>query len=242
MRKYILARKGWSWLSGKTLARFYRANEIPFYVTEKTYKKNIAVNWGNSSCVNALLNQKINTNKRFQLSLLNNAEIPTLKLYRRNPPRDGILVARQINHQAGKDIVLVKPEDRLPYAGYYTVFEHFKRELRIHAFIVDEEIFTRGFKKVTDNEEELYPIRNLDHGYNFKLVPLSDKLKELSKKILNTLEMDFGCLDVGIKDDDERYTVIEVNSAPSLVNNEISLRWYANNIGRRLFPDWEIIE
>ena len=81
----------------------------------------------------------------------------------------------------------------------------------------------------------------MENCYGFKLVGLSDNLKELTKQVLLALNMDFACLDVGIKDKHE-YTVIEANSAPSLVNNENSLRWYANNIGERIFPNWEQIE
>ena len=90
MRNYILARKGWSWLSGRALARYFRANGYSFYVTGNPGKKNIIVNWGNSSCINAVLNQNISTNKSRQIRNLSNAGINSLRIYKRNPPRDEI--------------------------------------------------------------------------------------------------------------------------------------------------------
>ncbi len=243
MRYYILARKNWTWRTGLALARFFREHSFPVYVTEKT-SRNISVNWGNSSCINATLNQHIITNKMRQIDFLTSKEIPTLTLYRTNPPRENVLVARRFNHQAGEDITLVKPDDELPVANYFTKFEHFTKEIRIHAFFVDNLLKIRAFKKVIDREEDEFPIRNLTNGYSFKLVGVSEPLENLVAKTLSLLEMDFGCIDVGKKSsEEERYTILEVNSAPSLVNNNNSLYWYGNNIGRRIFPEkWEIIE
>ena len=121
MTKFILAKKGWSWASGKTLAKTFRANKIRCLVTENV-RKNIAINWGNSSCIKASLNSCITTNKFSQIRTLKEAGIPVLTMYRNNPPREEVLVARDMNHQAGKDIVLVRPEDNLPAASYYTLF------------------------------------------------------------------------------------------------------------------------
>lgn len=239
---YILARRGWSWASGKALAQYFRQHNLRFLVTDKP-EKIITVNWGNSACRNALLNATIITDKLHQLEVLTEREIPTLEVYKENPPTDAILVARKRNHQAGNDIIICNPGEPLPSAAYYTKFEKFVRELRIHAFLVGEELRLRGFKKVlSEGEENPLPIRNLEHGYGFQLVPLSEELKLLVRRTLEVLQLNFGCLDIGVKVDAQKYTVIEVNSAPSLINNAISLRWYANNIGATLYETWENVD
>jgi hypothetical protein len=240
MKKYILARKGWSWASGKTLAQYFREHGRNIWVTENP-DKDIVVNWGNSACRNALLNPHIITNKLRQLEVLHEGNIPVLEVFRNNPPEDATIVARKRNHQAGNDIIVVNPGEPIPVSEYYTRFERFNRELRIHAFRTPDNINTRGFKKILDGEEEENPIRNLTHGYGFRLVSLSEELVDLVDRTLVLLQLDFGCLDVGVKREGQKYTIIEVNSAPSLVNNETSLQWYANNIGNRIFEDWEDI-
>ena len=107
-RHYVLARKGFTWASGRALARYFRSYNYPIYVTEKL-KFNIDVNWGNSLCQVAKLNAHIGTNKLLQLTTLKDYGIPTIEFYETNPPLEETLLARRRTHQAGTDIVLIKP-------------------------------------------------------------------------------------------------------------------------------------
>jgi hypothetical protein len=248
MKYYILGKKGYTWKSALTLAQEFRANGIPFYASTKSRNRRtpIFINWGNSDCEDAWINPKLTTDKFTQLKVLQDAHIPTIQLYKsvdEIPEERFPVLCRQKHHQAGNDIVFSRAVEEIVPAYFYTPFEKFDRELRIHAFKITD-LGTRAFKKVCEGEEKQHPIRNLENGYLFRKVAISEALSNFLVQILDALEMDFMCADIGIQYEKGRkiYKVIEVNSAPSLVNNGNTLYWYMNNFGRSLFSDWQELE
>ena len=249
---YILGRKGFTWLSARILAKEFRNQGYPFRATTKINPKNgeVLVNWGNSGareCKGSPLNKDIITNKFRQLAVLKAAEIDTIKVSRNLgdfTDDDYPLFCRQRIHQAGNDIVIARDSDEVVNCHFYSKFEVFKKELRIHVFRVGDELLIRAFKKVAqdDAEEGKFPIRNLEHGYLFRKVSVGESLLELLDKVLITLGMDFSCVDIGISYSNhvKNYTVIEANSAPSLINNKNSLYWYVENIGKSKIEPWKV--
>ena len=236
--KRVLGRRGYSYLSALTLARRFRSYDRRVLATIKTHLKT-DINWGNSGCTGATFNGSIITNKLRQLRILSRAEIPCLEVYTNRNEVVFPAFCRQRYHQAGKDIVIAYSIEDIPDNVFFiTKAERFSGELRIHTFKSGDDLLTRAFKKVTSEEEPEYPIRNLEHSYQFKLISISDELKIFLETVMDVLEMDFFCIDIG-RNSGKQYKVIEVNSAPSLVNNERTLDWYVNNFGRIMFPDWE---
>jgi hypothetical protein len=247
MRHYILGNPGYTWKSCLAIAKEFRKNRVPFYASNKINRRTpVLINWGNSSCKEAKINSTLTVDKFKQLQMLQEAHIPTIEVFKKpyHIPQDKFpVLCRQKVHQAGNDIVIAETPEEVVPAYFYTPFEEFARELRTHAFLVNDELRTRAFKKVLiDDEEEALPIKNLANGYNFRKVSLSEELEEFLRKILETLKMNFMCADIGIRySPDKIYKVIEVNSAPSLVNNENTLYWYLNNFGESLFEDWKTL-
>lgn len=254
MKYYILGKKGYTWKTSVTLAKRFRYLGYQFFATTclKTNQGPIIVNWGNSrakECLGKPLNQDIITNKFHQLEVLREANIRTLKVSRNIADfeeEDYPLLCRQKIHQAGNDIVVAQEVDDLVQCHFYSKFEKFKRELRIHVFQIKDDLITRTFKKIHPEDERgiKFPIRNLEHGYLFRKVAIGEKLTRLLSEVLVALKMDFFCADIGISyiEREKVYTVIEVNSAPSLINNRNSLDWYVNNIGRSMIENWGKIE
>jgi len=238
--KRVLGRRGYSYLSALTLARRFRSYDRRVLATIKTHLKT-DINWGNSSCAEATFNGSIITNKLRQLRILSGAEIPCLEVYTDRNEAEFPVFCRQQYHQAGRDIVIAHSIEEIPASVFFiTKAERFSGELRIHTFKSGDDLLTKAFKKVTSEEEPEYPIRNLEHSYQFKLVSISDELRTFLSVVMDTLNMDFFCIDIG-RNSGKQYKVIEVNSAPSLINNANTLDWYVNNFGRDMFPDWEDI-
>jgi len=236
--KRVLGRSGYSYLSALVLARRFRYYEHRVLAT-KNPQLRTDINWGNSACGGAQFNGSIITNKRTQLRLLSRNEIPALEVFTDKNSVVYPVFCRQRFHQAGNDIIIANTLEEVPLGTFFmTKAEKFSGELRIHTFRYGEELFTRAFKKVTSADEPEYPIRNLDHSYQFKLVSVSDELKEFLVRVIETLNMEFFCIDIG-RNPGKQYTVIEVNSAPSLANNVNTLDWYVNNFGRYMYTEWE---
>jgi len=223
MRGYILGKPGHSMASARILARTFRSMGHRVWATSNLHKSPVIINWGNSSCTdNNAINFGIVTDKMEQLVKLK-PHIRTLNLLE-NIPNDFDqfpVFCRKRYHQQGNDIVIAMSMDELVACDYYTIFEPFQRELRIQVF---EDQF-RGFIKEREEEDAEYPIKNVDNNYNFRWIGLSQELKDFCVKTLEVLGVKFGCIDIGVLPQKE-YCVIEVNSAPSIINNENTLVWY----------------
>ncbi len=154
-------------------------------------------------------------------------KVPRIILMRNNPydvPRyEFPLLARKVNHTKGKDIVFLrtrgswlKRRRRVAKRQYFTKYIPKSEEFRVH--ILGDEI--GGISKKVKNEESLIHHPHIwcrDKGwiqveYEGEYY---DELKELSIESLRVLELDFGAVDI-IKGYDEKFYVLEVNTAPRL--------------------------
>lgn len=224
MKGYILGKPGHSMASARLLARTFRALGFrKVWATSKLHKTPVLINWGNSDCQDeGAINFGIVTDKKEQLLKLQ-PHIRTLNLLE-NLPDDFDqfpVFCRKRYHQQGNDIVIATSMDEVIPCDYYTVFEPFQRELRVHVF--DNRF--RGFIKEREEQDADYPIKNADNNYGFRWIGLSQELKDFCINTLEILGVKFGCIDIGVLPRKE-YCVIEVNSAPSIVNNDNTLQWY----------------
>lgn len=122
--------------------------------------------------------------------------------------------------------------------GFWTPYYNLDSEFRVH--VIDGEV-VRIFRKIKDNEvseQGEFNIRNSRLGWHFGLTG-SDPNKFESLRKLSTLFWEsvkgkfnikhgFYGLDVGWSKKNQRYFVLEGNTAPSLASNENTLSAYAN--------------
>lgn len=148
-------------------------------------------------------------------------------------PEDYPFFLRKRLHYGGKDIKVV--EDREQYDefvepdSYIVVPSRIKYEIRVH--VINHEV-VRVFKKVGDPEnEDKYPIRTAHKGWKYSLVkpPYGEryvKARLLSVELSRALGLGFGAIDLGLDKDKKQYIIFEVNTAPSLINNENTFEMY----------------
>lgn len=138
------------------------------------------------------------------------------------------IVCRTIlSGHSGNGIIIAQPDDVLPYAPLYTKYTKKDREYRVHVFkgrIID--VCEKRKRSGHDVANSL--IRTLNNGWVYcrTMVSLSDAGRSLSIAAVRSLGLDFGAVDLIAKDD--RYWVLEVNSAPGLQGT--SLQAYVNEL------------
>jgi len=176
-------------------------------------------------------------NKTAFSNFLSMTDISYVEMNSGNPERFPIVVRTVLNGNSGDGIVICKNMNEfLPYRKYqWSYFYNFDYELGVH--ILGGRI-EKLFKKVwnRDTPEPDYPIRNMDKGYGFRRVnPISfKKLHPYVQSIYDEFGIEFCRADIGWDISNRCYRVIEVNTAPSLSNNEDTLGTYFEFLKDRL--------
>lgn len=139
------------------------------------------------------------------------------------------IVIKRLYHSRGRDMALITTKEEAErwlndnrFNKYYFYFEYefpCDREYRIHCSkYYDETMAVR--KRVYADRRDSFG-RNLGNSYfaiDFPKPPCWDKIVEMSKKSVDSLGLDFGCVDVLYKNGggEESIMICEVNSAPAL--------------------------
>jgi glutathione synthase/RimK-type ligase-like ATP-grasp enzyme len=140
-----------------------------------------------------------------------------------------IIIARHlIKGNSGKGIVICKPEEtkELPDAPLYTVYKKKRYEYRVHVFngeIIDVTQKKINKDKINKNNPNLGMIRNIDDGWVFchnDIVPIKAGTKLLCKEAVDALGLTFGAVDLIYNEHEDKYYVLEVNTAPGLSNTK----------------------
>ncbi len=155
------------------------------------------------------------------------------------PERFPIVVRTELNRGGGIGIVIVENINDFDhmYTPAWSYWYNFQFELGVH--VLGGEI-KRVFKKIrSDNlEEEKYPIRNTQRGYDFSLREnWQDRYRGLDKFVKQLYELipiQFTRLDVGYDRETGGYRLIEINSAPDLSQNRNTLNMYAEFLANRI--------
>jgi hypothetical protein len=123
-------------------------------------------------------------------------------------------IGRSFKHQSGRDLLNNSGRD------YYTQKLPFVRECRIHIF--QGKSIHAGLKvpRIPNPHEW---IRSYDAGWKIDYTQahrIKQDRRELAKRAVDTLGLDFGAVDIGIVADG-RAVVIEVNTAPGLEGSSV---------------------
>jgi hypothetical protein len=151
------------------------------------------------------LNAVPHLNKKQQLLKLSNGGVATLEVS--DNAQEGWL-GRSFNHQEGRDLINNSGRD------YWTRKLNFSRELRIH--IYKGKSIHAGLKMPRIDNPHPW-IRSYNSGWKIdysRAANIAQNRRDLAKKALEVLGLDFGAVDIGITEGGP--VVIEVNTAPGL--------------------------
>ncbi len=139
----------------------------------------------------------------------------------------GVIVARKLlKSHSGKGIVLCEKVEDVPDAPLYTQYIKKRREYRVY--------WVKGFpgtmikQKLKKNGKEPSKIQNLDNGYVYGSCtePISPVVLATAIKVAKVFDLDFGAIDVIWNKSIDRAYVLEINSAPGMVDS--TCQWFTN--------------
>jgi len=242
--------------SGKALANALHVRRVrPTYDARR---RDVIINWGNSR-PSAILHAEHDLNKHSAIALACNKlkTFKTLKaagfqhlplwcttryeadqlLYTSSNggERESAIYCRtSLTGHSGSGIIIAKGSYDLVDAPLYTVATKHKYEFRVHVFkgsVID----VQQKKKRLDYQGPSTGIRNFSNGFIYARadVHIPELIKSASIDAVNHLGLDFGAVDIGYRERDNRAFVFEVNTAPGLVGTTLELyaQTFTNYLG-----------
>ncbi|AJT60754.1 putative ATP grasp protein [Citrobacter phage CVT22] len=198
------------------------------------------INWGSSTLPdavkkgfvlnseNAIINSS-NKLKSFELFKENNVSIPPFFTTREEAEeaiqQGACIVCRTIlSGHSGAGIVIADNVDELVKAPLYVTYIPKKHEYRYHVFmgkVIDVQRKARN-KDVAD-EDVNWKVRNHDNGFIFMRegVVADERASEQAILAVQSLGLDFGAVDIIWNEKQDKYFVLEVNSAPGLTGTTL---------------------
>lgn len=224
-------------VSGKALARSLSVLRVrPTYDAKR---RDIIINWGNSR-PSAILSAPHDLNKHSAIALacdklktfetLNAARFVHVPEWTTNHEQaimwadEGYKVycRTTLTGHSGRGIIIASSADELVNAPLYTKATKHKWEFRIHVF-KGEVIDAQQKKKRLGYEGASTGIRNFSNGFVYARCDIDVPAVVLSASVdaVNGLGLDFGAVDVGYRERDDRAFVFEVNTAPGLTGTTL---------------------
>lgn len=139
--------------------------------------------------------------------------------YLESNPGSSVVCRTVLNGHSGAGIVICDNVDALVVAPLYTAYVKKQEEYRYHVFmgkVVD--IQRKARKREVPDEDVNWKVRNLDGGFIFARegVVASPIASEEAIKAIEALGLDFGAVDLIWNQREDRYYVLECNTAPGL--------------------------
>lgn len=224
-------------LKEETSIRFLRKD-----TKRRLPRKSLIINWGCSTYPNRRLNNSIFFNKPENVAKASNKLCTLLSLKSSGivPPftesasearimaQRGIVVARTLlRANSGRGIHLIqRGSEEIPKAPLYVQYIKKKKEFRVHVF-KGEAVFVQEKKRRNDvaNEEVNWQIRNHSNGFIFAHNDVFIGEEGINNAIIacNTLGLDFGAVDVIWNERENKYYVLEVNTAPGITGETLKI-------------------
>ena len=135
-----------------------------------------------------------------------------------------IVCRTKLNGHSGDGIVIVGGDDAVVDAPLYTAYVKKQEEYRYHVFmgqVVD--IQRKARKRDVPDDAVNWQVRNLDGGFIFARegVVASPVASEEAIKAVAALGLDFGAVDLIYNAREDKYYVLEVNTAPGLAGTTL---------------------
>ena len=210
--------------------------------TRKLPSNLTVINWGCSEYPNRELNSAVFLNKPESVYKASN-KLSTLISLRdsgivpdftenaseaRIMAQRGIVIARTLlRANSGRGIQIIpKGSEDIPEAPLYVKYIKKKKEFRVHVF-KGEILFVQEKKRRNDipDEEVNWQIRNHSNGFIFAHNDVEIGDEGLNNAIIacNTLGLDFGAVDVIWNERENKYYVLEVNTAPGITGETLRI-------------------
>lgn len=135
-----------------------------------------------------------------------------------------IVCRTKLNGHSGDGIVIANDQGDLVDAPLYTVYVKKQEEYRYHVFmgqVVD--IQRKARRRDIPDENINWKVRNLDGGFIFARegVVESPVASGEAVKAVSALGLDFGAVDLIYNQREDKYYVLEVNTAPGLAGTTL---------------------
>jgi glutathione synthase/RimK-type ligase-like ATP-grasp enzyme len=139
--------------------------------------------------------------------------------YMEENPNTAMVCRTVLNGHSGVGIHISDRVDALVEAPLYTAYVKKQEEYRYHVFmgqVVD--IQRKARKRDVPDDAVNWQVRNLDGGFIFARegVVASPVASEEAVKAVESLSLDFGAVDLIYNAREDKYYVLEVNTAPGL--------------------------
>jgi hypothetical protein len=231
------------------------ANALHVKRVQDTYeprRNDVIINWGRSSPVR-YVRTDLDLNKHEAIAIASNklrtfetlaaAGFEALPIWCSgimqacNWIEDGhkVYCRTNLTGHSGSGIVIASSVDQLVGARLYTQATKHKYEFRVHVF-KDKVIDVQQKRRRLDYNGPDTGIRNHSNGYIYarSTVDYPDELLSSSIKAVQLLGLDFGAVDIGYRERDNKVFVFEINTAPGLVGTTLdkyasTFKEYINN-------------
>jgi glutathione synthase/RimK-type ligase-like ATP-grasp enzyme len=135
-----------------------------------------------------------------------------------------VLARTKIDGHSGEGMVVIQSEDDFVSAPLYTAYKKKRNEYRVHVFkgeVIDVAEKRREAARDRNDFENL--IRSHKNGWVFcrEDINITDELKQIAIDAVNALTLDFGAVDIIYNAKDNKYYVLEVNTAPALAGTTL---------------------
>lgn len=226
-------------VTGKELLKWLQENGAPNLkggTDLGTQHADVLIRWGSrkpvkkeqiGKVINSAKSLANAADKALALKLMLESGVPIPDMWSNPVNAQTPCLGRKDHHSHGKDIILclqVADVKRSAVKGctHWTKYVPVKIELRIHVYAGQ---IIKISEKVLEDESKYVPwMRNADGGHVFKSpitltkTPMAAKLAAV--EAVDCLGLDFGAVDLLISDDNKVF-VLEVNAAPSLIENGV---------------------
>ena len=239
-------------LQEKLLANIIRVKRVRPDGNYQPFNSHKIINWGNSTTPNWNNDRILNSPKSVGIA---SNKLETFRSLPINIPRpdytdsynvarewveagDVVLCRTKLNAHSGAGIVIAKTVDDLVQSPLYTKYKKKKNEYRVHVFlgtVLDVQEKRRDREAELDAEQSL--IRNHQNGWVFcrEDVNRTGALDQIAIDAVRALGLDFGAVDIIYNQREDKYYVLEVNTAPGLSGTtldkyvEALTNYYYNN-------------
>jgi len=224
--------------SAKVLAQ--GLNVLRVKPTYDARRRDVIINWGNSK-PSAILYASHDLNKHEAIALACNKlktfnklnglgfeHIPDYTIHKEEAiewlqNRDKVYCRQTLTGHSGHGILIADTVNSLVNAPLYTKATRHKYEFRVHVF-KGEVIDVQQKKRRVDFTGPSTGIRNHSNGYIYARsdIDVPQILLSSSIQAVSLLGLDFGAVDVGYRERDNRVFIFEINTAPGLVGTTLN--------------------
>jgi len=192
----------------------------------------IVINWGSSSlpaeaqqCLvhNSPHAVKLSSNKLSSFLVFKEAGISTPRFTTDKEEAKGwgttVVCRHKLTGHSGEGIEIIPLDNPIPDAKLYVEYIKKQEEYRLH--VMYGEVFfiqRKARSRKIEDEAVNWQVRNHKNGFIYANlnVDLPDEVKSLGEEAVNALGLDFGAVDLIWNEKQNRYYVLEVNTAPGL--------------------------